>query len=220
MRPLPYRALIVVTALGLLQISPTVLAQEASLQNHEKRLRAVEDYLETLPPSLTGYVGSLEESIEKYTKNLESGLQEYSELLETNLETRLLGLDRRRIEIDRKARSYQKIETATGMFFIATQDVAQIDGGYRLFLQIGNPHYANFKNFTLRIVWGERWFQNSSTTYQQWRNSLVGSEFKFNGRLEKGTWTPIEVDLVPAQEKDIAYIECELGVDSIELEMR
>jgi hypothetical protein len=208
------------TASLLLFVTAAASAQEANLANHEKRLQAVESYLETLPPSLTNYVGSLEESIQRYNKNLEKGLLEYSTMLEENLENRLLGMDRRRIELNKSSRTYQKIETPTGMFFISVVDIKPIAGGFRLYLNIGNPHYADFRDFTLRLVWGSRWNAKSEVTYQQWRAGLDGAEYKFNGRLERGTWSPVELDLTPAEEKDIAYIECEMGVESIELEKR
>jgi len=197
-----------------------VCAQQASLQNHEKRLQSIEEYLEKLPPSMVSYVGSLEDSINKYTKDLEVGLNEYSKKLGKDIETQILGLNQSRIELNTKSNTYQKIDTATGEFLIAVQDTRPIEGGYRMFLQIGNPNYANYRNFTIRLVWGERWNPKSKLTYEKWRAGLRGAEFSYKGKLERGTWTPVEVDLTPAKKSDLAYIECELGLGSIELELR
>lgn len=195
-----------------------VFAQQSSVEELDARLRAVEEYLDTLPPSLATYTGSLEQGINNYTKNLEEGLAKYSEHLEESLESRLLGISNKTVELSPDNRSYQKIETPTGMFFINVQDMQPVNGGYRLFLQIGNPNYADFRDFTLRLVWGKKWTPGSPLTFDQWRESLTGAKYSFKGQLARGKWNPVEVDLIPATAEDIEYIECELGVSSIELE--
>jgi hypothetical protein len=131
-----------------------------------------------------------------------------------------LGISNKTVELDPKNRSYQKIETPTGIFFITIEDMEPVSGGYRLFLQIGNPNYADFRDFTLRLVWGQKWTPGSRLTYEQWRNSLTGAQYSFKGQLLRGKWNPVEVDLIPAAAEDLAYIECELGVAAIELEVR
>jgi len=186
----------------------------------DARLRAVEDYLEKLPPSMATYAGSLEESINKYTKNLENGLNKYSQKLEESVESKLLGLNQKMIELDVQSGAYKKIETPTGSFLIAVNSSEPVRGGYKLSLQIGNPNYADYRDFTLRIVWGKRWDENSIVTYQQWRDSLTGSVYNFNGQLLRGKWNTVEVELIPATAEDLGYIECEMGVASIELDTR
>jgi len=203
--------------LGVIFTIPVFAQSTADL---DARLKVVEDYLEKLPPSMASYAGSLEESINNYTKNLEAGLNKYTDRLETNIETKLLGVNEKTIELDVHSQAYKKIETPTGSFLIAINDAIPIKGGYKLALQIGNPNYADFHDFTLRIVWGKSWDKNSKVTYQQWRDSLTGSVYNFNGELLKGKWNPVEVDLIPATAEDLAYIECEMGVAAIELETR
>jgi hypothetical protein len=195
-------------------------AQAPSNQELDARLRAVESYLDKLPPSLATYTGSLEESINRYTKNLEAGLEKYSDRLENSLESKLLGISNKTIELDINSRAYKKIDTPTGMFFVALRDYEAITGGYRLHLQIGNPNYADFRDFTIRLVWGQTWNAGSRMTFEQWRESLTGAQYSFKGKLERGKWNSVEVDLIPAKSDDLAYIECELGVASIELEVR
>lgn len=186
----------------------------------DARLTAVEEYLEKLPPSMATYAGSLEESINSYTKNLENGLTKYSERLERSIESRLTGLSQQTIELDIEGGEYKKIETSTGSFLIAVTDAIPTKGGYKLSLQIGNANYADYRDFTLRIVWGQRWHPDSKLTYAQWRESLTGSEFNFKGQLLRGKWNSVEVELYPATNADLAYVECEMGVASIELEVR
>ena len=154
------------------------------------------------------------------TKNLELGIEKYSARLERSLESKILGLSDRTIELDPYDPSYKRIDTATGMFFISVREVEPVQGGYRLSLQIGNPNYADFRDFTLRLVWGSRWNPNSKLTYEQWRDSLTGAQYSFKGKLERGKWNPIDIEMVPATKADLAYIECELGVSSLELELR
>lgn len=215
---LPFR--ILVLAIIFLSVASSSMGQQSDLADLERRLSAVEAYLDKLPPSMATYVGSLEESINNYTKNLENGLNTYSERLQKNLESQLTGLSSKTIELDLRSQAYQKIETTTGMFLISVQDMEEIAGGYRLHLRIGNPNYADFRDFTLRLVWGSQWSPNSKLTFDHWRDTLRGAQYSFKGKLERGKWNEIEVDLIPATKEELAYVECELGIGAIELEMR
>src|SRR6185295_4451780 len=100
----------------------TVPAYCQSTADLDARLKAVEEYLEKLPPSMANYAGSLQDSINNYTKNLENGLNKYTDRLERNIETKLMGLNEKTIELDVETGAYKKIETPTGYFLIAVND--------------------------------------------------------------------------------------------------
>ena len=55
----------------------------------------------------------------------------------------------RRLLIKFNRKSYQSIETNTGIFLIAVEKVEQIENGVRLHINIGNPNYADYQDFEL-----------------------------------------------------------------------
>ena len=115
--------------------------------------------------------------------------------------------------------NYHSIETNTGIFLIAIEKMAQIDNGVRLFVNIGNPNFADYNDFQLRFLWGRKRSGDYGMSYEQWRTSLKGVEATFKGKLERGKWNSLTVDLVPVGQGELAYLECEMNVSSVELEV-
>jgi len=129
----------------------------------EIRLQNVENYVATIQPTIVELSDALNKSIEEYTQGLESSLEIYSKMLQVNLDERLRNIDRKSIIINPYTRAYQNIETNTGNFLIAVERVEPIENGSRLHLNIGNPNYADYQNFTLKFIWGGRWAGNNTT---------------------------------------------------------
>jgi hypothetical protein len=189
--------------------------QESEL---EWRVQKLEKYVETFHPTIKELSNNLNKSIQEYTKDLESSLENYSQKLQINLDERLNNIDRKIVILNPYSKSYQSIETNTGMFLISVGKVEPLEAGVRLHLNIGNPNYADYQNFQLKLIWGSKWTGGFTTTYEQWRQSLNGAEYTFQGKLEKGKWNTVTVDLSPTDGGRLEYIECEMEVSSVELE--
>ncbi len=198
------------------------LNKEASAQQSETelewRVQKLEKYVETFEPTIRELSNNLNESIQEYTKGLESSLESYSQKLQINLDERLSSINRQIVVLNPYSESYQSIETNTGTFLISVGKVEQIEGGVRLHVNIGNPNYADYQNFKLKLIWGSKWVSGITTTYDQWRQSLHAAEYTFQGKLEKGKWNTVTVDLSPIGSGRFDYLECEMNVSSIELE--
>lgn len=186
----------------------------------EKRVGALEKYVDTIRPTLADFSTQLEEGIKKYTEGLENSLTDYSQALQKNLEERLQGLTYQKVYLNPSSNAFQRIETNVGSFLIAVQKISAIQNGYHLTLNIANPNYADYKDFKLRLVWGRKWEPGDAVPYEKWRQSLTGAEFSFQGALEKGVWNTVEVDLTPAQEGQLAHIECEMEVTGVEMQIK
>ena len=183
----------------------------------EQRVGALEDYVATIQPTLVELSDNLNRSIQQYTNDLESSLETYSKKLQRNLDQQLDGLNRKTIVLNPFSKDYQTIQTNTGTFLIAVERLEPIEGGVRLHINIGNPNYADYRNFKLKFFWGRKRVGEYAATYGQWRQSLKGFEFTFNGKIEKGKWNSMAVDLTPVSQGDLGYLECALSVSSIEL---
>ncbi|MCC6758632.1 MAG: DUF3251 domain-containing protein [Candidatus Omnitrophica bacterium] len=159
------------------------------------------------------------EKLEDYTEKLESGLNDFSKNLVSNLDQQLQGVRSNAVVVNPLSRKVSKIESNTGTFLLAVSRMDKIDGGYRLFLQIGNPNAATYGDVKFRVFWGSQFNAVSATmTYDKWRQTLKGSEFVYSGALEAGVWTDIAVDLKPAEYSQLQYIECEMEVNTVKLQ--
>ena len=206
-----------VTMILLLACGPVFSQQsDAAL---ERRVQALENYVATFQPTLVELSDNLNYSIQQYTRGLESSLENYSQALQRDLDQRLEGLGRKRVILNPFSTTYQSIETSTGIFLIAIEKVERIGKGVRLHVNIGNPNFADYNDFKLRFVWGRKRGGDYKISYEQWRQSLKGVDATFRGRLEKGKWNSLTVDLSPVGQGQLGYLECEMNVTSVELEL-
>ena len=183
----------------------------------EWRVQKLEKYVATFQPTIKALSNNLNESILEYTKGLESSLESYSQKLQINLDERLNNINRKVAVLNPFSKSYQSIETGTGIFLISVGKMEPIAAGTRLYINIGNPNYADYQDFQLKLIWGKKWARGFNTTYEQWRQSLSGAEYTFKGKLEKGKWNTVSVDLTLPDGERFDYLECELSVSSVEL---
>ena len=183
----------------------------------DQRVAALEDYATTIQPTLMELSDNLNKSIQKYTSDLELSLETYSQNLQKNLDLRIDGFNSKTIVLNPFSTAYQTIQTNTGTFLIAVDRMEPIPNGIRLHINIGNPNYADYKDFKLKFFWGRKHSGEYKLSSDEWRQALRGVEFAFNGMIEKGKWNAIEVDLVPVQKGQLGYLECTMTVASVEL---
>ncbi len=183
----------------------------------EWRVQKLEKYVEAFQPTISALSSNLNESIQEYTRGLETSLESYSQKLQINLDDRLNNINRKVAILNPYSKSYQSIETGTGIFLISVGKVEPLATGTRLHLNIGNPNYADYQDFKLKLIWGKKWAGGFNTTYEQWRQSLSGAEYTFEGKLEKGKWNTVVADLSSTDGGRLNYLECEMSVSSVEL---
>jgi len=195
-----------------------ICTQPVLAQEMERRVQALEDYVATFQPTLLEYSENLQNSIQGYTAGLETSLNRFTKKLQVDLDNRLRDVNRKSVVLNVTSKSYQNIETNTGNFLISVDGFESIPNGYRLYVNIGNPNFANYEGFKLRFRWGKKYHSGYTISFDQWRASLAGAEYTFNGKLHKGLWNQVEVDIEAPSPGDLAYLECEMDVLSIELQ--
>ena len=209
-----YRA--VVMMICLLSVCYPVSAQQ-SQGILEQRVEKLEQYVTTIHPTMTELSNNLNQSIQEYTQGLETSLENYSQRLQLSLDERLNNLNRKVVVLDLFSTAYQSIEINTGTFLISVENFERLESGGRVHLNIGNPNFADYQNFKLKLLWGTRWAGERVMPYDQWRQSLTGGEYTFEGKIEKGKWNKIAIDLIPSDDIVINHFECEMHVSSVEL---
>ncbi len=183
----------------------------------DQRIKVLEEELQNLRLNLTEYSNRLQSGLEEYTRNLEQSLSDFSRQLDESLQDRIKDLNYEVAYLQPGSTAYQRINTNTGAFLIALEKVISIEGGFRLFLDIGNPNYATYNGFKLKIWWGRRLEPDQKQSYDIWRSKLKGAEYSFEGSLKPGASTSIEMDVQAESREDLGHLECELRVMSIEL---
>lgn len=205
--------------LSLFILSTALASAQNQVDVLEQRVQGLEAYIQTLQPMFAEFSKSVEKGLTEYTTNLEKGLETYSANLESRVDERLRMNQGQAAVLDPLNPAFQKIETNVSDFLISIERTEITNDGVRLFLNIGNPNYASYNGFRLKIMWGDKFPSNAAISYENWRKTLVGAEYSFEGRLEKGLWTPVQVDLSPAiAALTNMYIECEMEVLSVELQ--
>jgi hypothetical protein len=197
---------------------PSMGQAQEDISGVSSRLMAIEQYLESIKPTLENFSQSLQESLQSYTKHLETSLVEYSSRLEAGLKEQMKGLNYKKVVLNLSNQTFQRVDSDAGTFLIAIDKVEELNNGFRLHLNVGNPNYADYNNFKIKLFWGERWTPEGQKTLEDWQKTLTGAEFSFQGTIKKGMWNPFAIDLVPANSKQLEYLECELEVLGIELQ--
>ena len=177
-------------------------------------LRA-EDDLEKKVTELEGRV----QGLEKYTEELNTHLNKFSKDLVDQVDTQVKAGSDKVVRLSPVSKKFTKIETNAGMFLIAVNKFQRMETGYRLLLNIGNPNSAKYTGLKLKMHWGKNWDAAAAKiTYEEWRASLMSGEYAYAGALPPGQWTEITIELTPPGSNYLEYIECEMEVESVQLQ--
>lgn len=192
---------------------------QAQNQNMEKRVHALEEYVETFQPTLIEFSEELQNNIQKYTKGLEQSLENYSNSLQKQVNDHLKTLKRTTVVLDPSTPAFQSVETNGGQFLVSVDRVEQMpSGAFRLYLNIGNLNFADYNGFKIKLIWGTKFYPGFAQKIEEWHDTLRGTEYTFEGTLYKGAWNQVEVDVEAKDSGDLAYIEFEMTVLAVELQ--
>ena len=146
-----------------------------------------------------------------------AALEQYAESLSDVIDHQIKFASQRIIRLSIVSKNYQSILTNSGNFLVAVDELKQAKDGYHLMLRIGNLSAANFQGYNVHLRWGLNWDPKSTQPFKEWRSSLKGADFDFQGSLEQGHWTPIDLILGKLERGNLAYIEMELDVSAVEM---
>lgn len=188
-------------------------------QNIEKRVHALEEYVETFQPTLIEFSEELQNNIQKYTKGLEQSLESYSNSLQKQVNNHLKEMKRNTVVLDPSTPAFQSVETNGGQFLVSVDRVEKMpSGAFRLYLNIGNLNFADYNGFKIKLIWGVKFYPGFAQKIEDWHDTLRGTEYTFEGTLYRGAWNQVEVDIDAKDSGDLAYIEFEMTVLAVELQ--
>jgi len=194
---------------------------QEQMDNLQARVRQLEDYLVSLQTKINDFHEQMRNSYNNFQDSTQTSLQDFSLRFQNNLQERMKALDERVVILDIVSKEYRKIDTNSGHFLITIKKVqpAVLEGYYRLTFNIGNPNYASYSGIKLNLRWGES-FKGGVQTYEQWQNTLVSSKYSYNAKIPPGSWIEFFVDVPVQSTKELEYMECSMGVETIELNLK
>ncbi len=121
--------------------------------------------------------------------------------------------------LDLTSHSYQRIDTSTGSFLVSVRDATPYLDGYRVVLDIGNPSFATYTRFKLKVKWNRSydWAKYSDVSYQAWNGALHEKEASFTDALKPGTWNKVELLLPTTKGDELGYFLLSMETDMISL---
>ncbi len=217
---------IVFFAVGAILIFATCAAAQSNEELKEQvsvltaRVRQLEDQLINLHSRVSEFHEKTTNTYGKFQEGIQNSLQDFSLQLQANLDEQVRAMGYRVVALDIVSKEYRKIDTNSGYFLIAIKKVhPSAFGGYRLTVNIGNPNLASYSGVKLDFRWGEN-FAGGAQTYEQWRAGLTSAKYSYNVKIPPGSWIEFFVDIPAQSTKELAYIECMMDVETIELNVK
>jgi len=78
------------------------------------------------------------------------------------------------ISLDLTEKTYQRLDTDDGFFLVKVSDAIPYLNGYKIHLNIGNPAYATYTHYALKIRYSKLfdWSKYTEAAYNQWNKSI------------------------------------------------
>ncbi len=186
------------------------------------RVRELEDYQYSIKPRLEEWQKRIENNNNEFQANLQKNLQEYVTSLQNHLDTQIRSVNDRSVLVDVLSKEYTKIETNSGSFIIGVKKIQPLanNAGYRVTIHLGNPNFASYRGLKFNLTWGEKWDENSRQKYEEWRQTLTQGKYTHSGKVNQGSWAEVDLDIPAASMKQLAYVECSMDVESVELNLK
>lgn len=150
---------------------------------------------------LRGELKSLKKEVKKIKKNL-STVTTHENQLRRDFYSHLGDLYIKKIGTfnAKNLGGYQNIETNCGIFHISIKEVKPYLEGHKIIFSIGNPHYAKYEKYKIKITW----LNNIEKE--------VNQEFSLIKALLPGSWNDVECFINPSTLEELKYLELSLDI--------
>jgi hypothetical protein len=123
------------------------------------------------------------------------------------------------ISLDLTQKAYQRLDTDNGFFLVSVEEAVPYLNGYKIHLSIGNPSYATYKNYTLKVRWSKAydWGKYTQTSYDEWNKRIQEKEISFPDSLEAGAWNGVDLILAPVNADQLEYLMLSMSTSTVSL---
>lgn len=121
--------------------------------------------------------------------------------------------------LDLTSHAYQRIDSSTGTFLVSFEDATPYLDGYRVTLSIGNPSFATFKGFKLKVKWNAKydWDKFTVDSYEKWGKATQERESSFVEELKPGAWNNVTLLLPSTSNNQLGYFLVSMETSTISL---
>lgn len=120
------------------------------------------------------------------------------------------------INLDPASRTFQRVDTDNGFFLVLLDSVTPYLNGYKLMVEIGNPSDASYPNASVKLLWNKA-PDLSKTTFADWKKAQQEQDVQMTTPLSPGSWTTVEIDLLPATADQLGYLEFSISTPTVRL---
>jgi hypothetical protein len=105
---------------------------------------------------------------------------------------------------------------------VSVEEAAAYLNGYTIRLSIGNPSYATYADYKLKVKWNNLydWGKYTETSYQEWNKSTQEKEISFPESLQPGAWNSVDVILAPVSADQLGYLTLSMNTSMVRLHTR
>ncbi len=126
------------------------------------------------------------------------------------------------VVLDLTSRDYQRLDTSNGSFLVSVQDASPYLDGYRVVLNVGNPSFATYTGFKVKVRWNSNYDWNKFTQegYDAWNKNMREKEIAFTDSLSPGSWNRVELLLPTTTGQQLGYLALSMETNVVVLYKR
>jgi TolA-binding protein len=164
--------------------------------------------------------------VDELRKDLAELRQDVDSLkFELNLDETVIKMKQNKsdsISLDLTQKSYQRLDADNGFFLVSVSDAVPYLNGYKIQLKIGNPSYATYKDYKLKLRWSKPydWGKYTQDSYDEWNKAIHEKEISFPGTLDAGAWNEADVVLAPVTADELGYLTLSIDATTLSLRVR
>ncbi|HEV3306465.1 MAG TPA: hypothetical protein VGZ91_08495 [Candidatus Sulfotelmatobacter sp.] len=123
------------------------------------------------------------------------------------------------INLDLTQKAYQRLDTDNGFFLVSVEETVPYLNGYKIHLTIGNPSYATYMNYKLKVRYSKPydWGKYTQASYDEWNKGILEKEISYPESLQPGTWNSVDVVLAPANADQLGYLTLSMAASTVSL---
>jgi hypothetical protein len=102
---------------------------------------------------------------------------------------------------------------------VSVDEPAPYLNGYKIRLSIGNPSFATYAGYELKIKWSKPydWGGYTQTSYQEWNKAVQEKGISFPDSLQPGAWNSVDVILAPVSSDQLGYLLLSMTTNTVSL---
>ena len=175
------------------------------------------------PQTAQARIEKLQEQIEDLRKEITALKSSLGDLGGRVFKIELSQNPNENVSFDLTSRNFQRVDTSTSTFLVAIREASPYLDGYRVVLDIGNPSFATYTNFKVKIKWNRKYEGKytaaSYVEWKEWNKATREKEVTFpDPPLKPGSWNRVEVLLPSTKDDELAYFVLSMDTPTISLQ--